>query len=74
LRSGGEEHHDDHNKGSAEGEDGPRGDFALLEVLEEASYKRAHVPGAIRFQDVYQAAGLRPDKSLEIVAYCSDFT
>ena len=26
-------------------------DFVLLEVLGEASYRRAHLPGAIRFQD-----------------------
>jgi hypothetical protein len=32
-------------------------DFVLLEVLGEASYRRAHLP----------------DKSAEVVAYCSNF-
>jgi rhodanese-related sulfurtransferase len=27
-------------------------DFVLLEVLSEASYGRAHLPGAIRFQNM----------------------
>jgi len=26
-------------------------DFVLLEVLSETSYNRAHLPGAMRFQD-----------------------
>ena len=47
--------------------------FVLLEVLGEASYRRAHLPGAIRFQDTAQATELMPDKSVEIVAYCSNF-
>ncbi len=47
--------------------------FVLLEVLREASYRRAHLPGAIRFQDTNRAPELLPDKSAEIVAYCSDF-
>jgi hypothetical protein len=37
-------------------------DFVLLEVLGEASYRRAHVPGAIRFQDTDWATALLPDK------------
>jgi rhodanese-related sulfurtransferase len=48
-------------------------DFVLLEVLGEPSYRRAHLPGAIRFQDTSQAPELLPDKSAEIVAYCSNF-
>ena len=48
-------------------------DFVLLEVLGEASYRRAHLPGAIRFQDVDLAPELLPDKSALIVAYCSNF-
>ena len=47
--------------------------FVLLEVLGEASYRRAHLPGAIRFQDTALAPELLPDKSVEIVAYCSNF-
>jgi len=48
-------------------------DFVLLEVLGEASYERAHLPGAIRFQDTNRAAEFLPDKSAQIVAYCSNF-
>jgi rhodanese-related sulfurtransferase len=48
-------------------------DFVLLEVLGEKSYQRAHLPGAIRFQDTGQASALLPDRSAEIVAYCSNF-
>jgi rhodanese-related sulfurtransferase len=51
-----------------------RGDaFILLEALGEKSYRRAHLPGAIRFQNVDRAPELLPDKSAEIVAYCSNF-
>jgi len=48
-------------------------DFVLLEVLGEASYERAHLPGAIRFQDPSRAPELFPDKDAFIVAYCSNF-
>jgi rhodanese-related sulfurtransferase len=48
-------------------------DFVLLEVLGEASYRRAHLPGAIRFQDTNRATEFLPDRSAEIVAYCSNF-
>ena len=51
-----------------------RGDeFVLLEVLSEESYRREHLPGAIRFQDMDMIADLLPDKSTEVVAYCSNF-
>lgn len=51
-----------------------RGDeFVLLEVLSEASYGRAHLPGAIRFQDMNLIPDLVPDKNTEVVAYCSNF-
>jgi rhodanese-related sulfurtransferase len=51
-----------------------RGDeFVLLEVLSEASYGRAHLPGAIRFQDLDLIPALLPDKTTEVVAYCSNF-
>jgi rhodanese-related sulfurtransferase len=51
-----------------------RGDeFVLFEVLSEESYKREHLPGAIRFQDMDLIPDLLPDKSAEVVAYCSNF-
>ena len=51
-----------------------RGDeFVLLEVLSEESYRREHLPGAIRFQDMDMILNLLPDKSTEVVAYCSNF-
>ena len=48
-------------------------DFVLLEALSEDSYRRAHLPGAIRFKDTSRAPELLPDKSAQIVAYCSNF-
>jgi hypothetical protein len=48
-------------------------DFVLLEALGEKSYRRAHLPGAIRFQDTSRVPELLPDRSAEIVAYCSNF-
>ncbi len=48
-------------------------DFVLLEVLSEQAYQRAHLPGAIRFQDVGLAPEILPDMSAQIVAYCSNF-
>ncbi len=48
-------------------------DFVLLEVLSEQSYKREHLPGAIRYGDFDPISELRPDKSTEVVAYCSNF-
>ena len=51
-----------------------RGDeFVLFEVLSEESYRREHLPGAIRFQDMDMVSDLLPDKSTEVVAYCSNF-
>ncbi len=51
-----------------------RGDeFVLLEVLGEASYRREHLPGAVRYQDADMIPDLLPDKSTEVVAYCSNF-
>jgi rhodanese-related sulfurtransferase len=50
-----------------------RGDeFVLLEVLSEISYGRAHLPGAIRFQNRDMIPDLLPDKTTEVVAYCSN--
>ncbi len=49
-------------------------DFVLLEALGEASYQRAHLPGAIRFKDTSRAPELLPDRGTVIVAYCSNFT
>jgi rhodanese-related sulfurtransferase len=48
-------------------------DFVLLEVLSEQSYKRAHLPGAIRFSGNSMIHNLLPDKSTQVVAYCSNF-
>ena len=48
-------------------------DFVLLEVLSEASYNQAHLPGAIRFQGMDMVTELLPDKTTEVVAYCSNF-
>jgi rhodanese-related sulfurtransferase len=48
-------------------------DLVLLEALGEASYQRAHLPGAIRFKDTSLAPELLPDKGAVIVAYCSNF-
>ncbi len=49
-------------------------DLVLLEALSEDSYRRAHLPGAIRFKDTSLAPELLPDRSAQIVAYCSSFT
>jgi hypothetical protein len=49
-------------------------DFVLLEVLREAFYRRAHLPGEIRFTDAGKAPELFPDKNTFVVAYCSSFT
>jgi len=52
-----------------------RGDeFVLLEVLGEAAYRRAHLPGAIQFQDLDCIPELLPDTCAEIVTYCSSPT
>ena len=48
-------------------------DFLLLEVLGEASFNRAHLPGAIRYESGEQVDGLATDRATEIVAYCSNF-
>lgn len=48
-------------------------DFVLLEVLSEASYRQGHLPGAIRYGDIGDISELAPDKSAEIIAYCSSF-
>ena len=50
-----------------------REDFLLLEVLGEASYRREHLPGAVRYEGRDQVEGLVRDRSTEIVAYCSNF-
>jgi rhodanese-related sulfurtransferase len=48
-------------------------DFVLLEVLGEASYRRGHLPGAIRLQDTSAAVEVIPDVDAFVVAYCSNF-
>jgi len=52
-----------------------RGDeFVLLEILGESAYQRAHLPGAIRLQDLDLIPELLPDEAAEIVTYCSSPT
>ena len=48
-------------------------EFVLLEVLSQASYGRAHLPGAILFQNIDSIPNLLPYKNTEVVAYCSNF-
>lgn len=48
-------------------------DFLLLEVLGEASYNQGHLPGAVRYEGRDQVQNLAPNRSTEIVAYCSNF-
>jgi rhodanese-related sulfurtransferase len=48
-------------------------DFVLLEVLSEQSYARGHLPGAIRFPGTDAIPDLLPDKSTQVIAYCSNF-
>ena len=48
-------------------------DFLLLEFLGEASFNREHLPGAVRYEWRDQVEALAPDRSTEIVAYCSNF-
>lgn len=45
----------------------------LLEILSEESYRKAHLPGAIRFTDLDLAEELLPDRETEIVTYCSNY-
>ena len=52
-------------------------DFALVEVLAPAKYRKGHLPGAISvpYTDVERLAPRRlPDKDKEIVVYCGAFT
>jgi rhodanese-related sulfurtransferase len=55
-----------------------RGDkFALVETLPRTTYDHAHLPGAINLPPdvvVQLAPALLPDKSAEIVVYCSSLT
>ena len=55
-----------------------RGDkLALVETLPRTTYEHAHLPGAINLPpDVVEqlAPALLPDKSAEIVVYCSSPT
>jgi rhodanese-related sulfurtransferase len=51
--------------------------FALVETLPEAAYHHAHLPGALnlppdRVKEL--APQLLPDKSAEIIVYCSSPT
>ena len=54
-----------------------RGDkFQLVETLPKVAYDHAHLPGAINLppDEVKDAATLLPDKTAEIVVYCSSPT
>jgi rhodanese-related sulfurtransferase len=54
-----------------------RGDkFQLVETLPKVAYEHAHLPGAINLPPdrVKDAATLLPDKTAEIVVYCSSPT
>ena len=52
-----------------------RGDeFVLLEILGESSYRKAHLPGALRLQDLDLIPEILPDKNAEVVTYCSSPT
>ena len=54
-----------------------RGDkFQLVETLPKVAYEHAHLPGAINLppDQVKDAATLLPDKTTEIVVYCSSPT
>jgi rhodanese-related sulfurtransferase len=48
-------------------------DFVLLEVVGDASYRQGHLPGAVRYEGLDQVEDLAPDRSTEIIAYCSNF-
>ncbi len=48
-------------------------EFVLVEVLSEESYRRGHLPGAVRYEGRDQVESLAPDRSTEVVAYCSNF-
>lgn len=51
--------------------------FALVETLPEATYHHAHLPGAINLPpDMVKelAPLLLPDKSAEVIVYCSSPT
>lgn len=55
-----------------------RGDkFALVETLPVATFQHAHLPGALNLppdQIAQFAPTLLPDKTAEIVVYCSNAT
>jgi len=48
---------------------------ALLEVLPQKEYERAHLPGAVSLPlgDLYPSAAGRLDKDRRIITYCYDF-
>lgn len=51
-----------------------RGDeFVLVETASESAYRRAHLPGAVNLEDMNEIPKLLPDKSVEIITYCSNF-
>ena len=49
-----------------------RGDeFVLVETLPEEAFRREYLPGAVNLSDMDQVPALLPDKSAEIITYCS---
>ena len=51
-----------------------RGDeFVLVETLPESRYRSSHLPGAVNLEDMDEVPNLLPDKSAEIITYCSNF-
>ena len=51
-----------------------RGDgFVLVETLPEAAFRRQHLPGAVNLEDMGRISTLLPDKSAEIITYCTNF-
>ena len=48
-------------------------EFVLVETASKSSYRRAHLPGAINLEDIGEVPKLLPDKSVEIIMYCSNF-
>lgn len=51
--------------------------FTLVETLQEVAYRHEHLPGAVNLPPDRvreRAANLLPDKSAEIIVYCSSPT
>jgi phage shock protein E len=55
-----------------------RGDsFKLVEALPETSFREGHLPGAVNIpkgRERELASSLLPDRTVEVIVYCSKFT